>query len=169
MDNSAKTRKDFRSKTELLSGLTGLAFWLLLSAGVAAMGTQFEPGEWYLKLDKPAWTPPNWVFGPVWTLLYIAMAVAVWLVWRTGGWTANRWAILTYLTQLVLNGAWSWIFFGKQSIGLALLDIVFLFVTIVIVLSLFWRRRRVAGLLMLPYALWVGFATALNYQLWTAN
>jgi tryptophan-rich sensory protein len=153
----------------LLAGLLGLAFWLVLSAVVATLGAQFEPGDWYLELDKPGWTPPNWVFGPAWTLLYIAMAVAVWLVWRSGGWTANRQAVLAYLVQLALNGAWSWIFFGEQLIGLALVDIVCLFSMIIVVLALFWRRRRIAGLLMLPYALWVAFATALNYQLWMMN
>jgi tryptophan-rich sensory protein len=169
MEKRTAMGKVIRPSGGLLSGLPGLVFWLVLSAVVATSGARFEPGDWYLELDKPGWTPPNWLFGPVWTLLYIAMAVAVWLVWRAGGWTANRWAVLGYLTQLALNGAWSWIFFGEQLIGLALVDIVCLLFMIIVVLALFWGRRRIAGLLMLPYAIWVGFATALNYQLWIMN
>jgi len=149
--------------------LTGLAFWLSLSFAVAAFGSQFEPGVWYSLLNKPSWTPPGWIFPPVWTFLYIAMAVAAWLVWLQRGWRGNRLALVINTSQLVLNAAWSWLFFGQQQIGLAALDIVILFLLLLVVLALFWKQRRAAGLLILPYALWVGFATALNLQIWRMN
>jgi tryptophan-rich sensory protein len=153
----------------LRANIIGLSFWLVLSALVASFGGLFQPGDWYLALSKPAWTPPGWIFGPVWTFLYIAMAVAAWLVWKTGGWSANRPALAVYGLQLILNGAWSWIFFGEHRIGWALVDIIGLFILISITMSLFWRRRRAAGWLLLPYAVWVGFASVLNYYIVILN
>lgn len=152
-----------------LSGWLGLALWLVASAAVASFGGLFGPGDWYGTINKPSFTPPGWVFGPVWTALYIAMAVAVWLVSRRDGWRANRLAISLYVVQLVFNALWSWIFFGQQEIGWALVNIVALWATIVVVMILFWRRNRSAGWLMLPYVLWVSFASFLNYSLWTLN
>lgn len=153
-----------------LSGkIGGLAVWLLLSFIVASFGALFQTGEWYLTIAKPSWTPPGWIFGPVWTLLYIAMAVAAWLVWLEGGWKANRSALSLYVVQLVFNAAWSWLFFGVHTIGGALIDIVILWLLILATLILFRRRRPAAGLLLVPYALWVGFATALNFQIWRLN
>lgn len=155
--------------TGRLGDVTGLVLWLALSAVVAAFGGMFEPGQWYTQIARPDWTPPNWLFGPVWTFLYVAMAVAAWLVTRSGGWQGNRLALGLYLMQLLLNALWSWLFFGEHLIGLALIDIVCLFVLIAVVMVLFWRVRRAAGLLMLPYGLWVGFAAVLNYRFWVLN
>ncbi len=153
-----------------LSGkIGGLAVWLLLSFIVASFGALFQTGDWYQTIAKPSWTPPGWIFGPVWTLLYIAMAVAAWLVWLEGGWKSNRIALSLYIVQLIFNAAWSWLFFGVHTIGGALVDIVILWLLILTTLILFWRRRPTAGLLLLPYALWVGFATALNFQIWRLN
>jgi len=153
----------------LAVNVASLAVWLLLSFAVAAFGAQFEPGEWYRQLVKPDWTPPGWLFGPVWTFLYIAMAVAAWLVWRKGGMRRNIAPLGFYLLQLIFNGLWSWLFFSRHLIGIALIDIAALLATIIVTTALFMRRQRLAGILMVPYALWVSFATALNAQIFRLN
>jgi translocator protein len=147
----------------------GLAAWLGITFLAAAIGSQFEPGAWYGSLDKPSWTPPNAVFGPVWTVLYLLMAIAAWLVWSARGFSGARTALTLYLLQLALNTAWSWLFFGEHRIGLALLDIVVLWLLIAATLVLFWRIRPVAGWLLVPYLVWVGYAAALNYAIFQAN
>ena len=113
--------------------------------------------------------PPSWVFGPVWTLLYCMMAVAAWLVWRRGGWPAQKKPLGLYLVQWALNALWTPLFFGLQRPGLALADIVALDVVALATLISFWRVKRAAGLLLTPYALWVAFATALNFAIWRLN
>lgn len=144
-----------------------LAISLALVVAAALFGSQFMPGAWYAGLAKPAWTPPNWLFGPAWTTLYLLMALAAWKVWiavrRVDG------ALLLYLVQLVLNALWSWLFFGLQRPDLALANIVVLWLLILATIVLFWRRDRLAGALMLPYLAWVGFATALNLAIWRLN
>lgn len=150
----------------------GLAVLLALCLGAAALGsaaTVPRIDDWYATLNKPLWTPPSWVFGPVWTVLYIAMAVAAWLVWRqreTGGvWVP----LLLFAVQLALNMAWSWLFFGLKSPALGFADIVLLWIAIAATLVAFWGRSRVAGLLLAPYLAWVTFAAALNYSIWQLN
>jgi tryptophan-rich sensory protein len=146
--------------------------WLAFAAvtlAVSALAAQFQPGEWYRQIAKPSWTPPGWVFGPVWTFLYLAMATAAWLVWRKFGWPNARPAMIAYAVQLFFNGLWSWFFFGRQEIGLALIDIVLLWLAILLTTILFFRRVRLAGWLFMPYLLWVSFATALNFQIWRLN
>lgn len=144
-----------------------LAISLALVVAAALFGSQFMPGAWYAGLAKPAWTPPNWLFGPAWTTLYLLMALAAWKVWiavrRVDG------ALLLYLVQLLLNALWSWLFFGLQRPDLALANIVVLWLLILATIVLFWRRDRLAGALMLPYLAWVGFATALNLAIWRLN
>lgn len=144
-----------------------LAISLALVVAAALFGSQFMPGAWYAGLAKPAWTPPDWLFGPAWTTLYLLMALAAWKVWiavrRIDA------ALLLYLVQLVLNALWSWLFFGLQRPDLALANIVVLWLLILATLVLFWRRDRLAGVLMLPYLAWVGFATALNLAIWRLN
>jgi translocator protein len=147
----------------------GLAGWIFATAMAAAFGSLFMPGAWYREIAKPDWTPPDWIFGPVWTLLYFAMAVAAWLVWRKGGWAANRQALSLYLAQLVANGLWSWFFFGLQRPALALVDIVILLVLIVATGLAFWPRSKIAAILFVPYLAWVSFATALNAAIWLMN
>ncbi|HYW75816.1 MAG TPA: TspO/MBR family protein [Gammaproteobacteria bacterium] len=141
----------------------------LLVAGAAAFGGRFRPDEWYEALDKPAWNPPNWVFAPVWMLLYAAMAVAAWFVWRSGSGSVQILGLSFWLAQLVANAAWSWIFFGRHRPGWALLDISVMFVLILATLLVFFRLSRVAGWLMVPYLAWVGFAGCLNAALWVRN
>lgn len=147
----------------------GLALWLAVTFAAAALGARFRPGEWYAGLEKPRWTPPNAVFARVWTMLYLAMAVAAWLVWERGGFAAASAALTAYLVQLIVNAAWSALFFGLHRIGLALLDIVLLWLLIAVTLALFWTPSLAAGLLLVPYLAWVSYATALNIALFRLN
>jgi benzodiazapine receptor len=146
-----------------------LAVWLVLCFSAAALGAIFLPGEWYAALRKPSWNPPAWIFGPAWTTLYIMMAVAAWLVWRRGGCWAQRKPLGLFLLQLVLNAAWTPLFFGWHKPGLAFAEIVMLWFAILATLLVFWKVHRGAGLLLLPYLAWVTFAAALNFTLWRLN
>jgi len=147
----------------------GLAAWLGITFLAAAIGSQFEPGAWYAALDKPSWNPPNWVFAPVWTLLYLLMAVAAWLVWRGAGLAGAGLALGCYLVQLAMNAAWSWLFFGEHRIGVALVEIIVLWFAIALTALLFRRHNRLAALLLVPYLLWVSYASSLNFALWRLN
>jgi translocator protein len=149
------------------SSLLVLVGFLVLTFAVAAFGSQFSPGEWYAQLEKPSWNPPNWIFGPVWTILYALMAVAAWLVWHGG--KLVRPALVLYFVQLALNGVWSWLFFGLERPGLAFAEIVVLWLAIAATLAFFWRVRPLAGALLVPYLLWVSFASVLNFTLWRMN
>ena len=124
---------------------------------------------WYAGLNKPRWTPPNWLFGPVWTILFLAMAFAAWLVWRRAGFTGAGAALGLFFVQLILNALWSYLFFGQHRPDLAFFDIVALWFAILAVTLLFWRLDRVAGALLLPYLAWVSFASCLNFALWKLN
>lgn len=147
----------------------GLAGWLMLCFSAAALGAFFTPGEWYAQLKKPAWNPPGWIFGPVWTALYTLMAVSAWLVWRRGGFTTQGRALGLFLLQLSLNALWSPLFFGLQQPALAFVDILLLWLAILGTVRIFWRVRRNAGILLLPYLAWVTFAAVLNFTLWQLN
>ncbi len=147
----------------------GLVGWLVVSFAAGAVGSRYMPGAWYVALTKPAWTPPSGVFGPVWTVLYVLMAVAAWLVWRRAGFTGSRLALTLFLAQLALNALWSYLFFGIHRPDLAFLEIVVLWAVILWVTVLFWRKVPLAGALMLPYLAWVGFASCLNFALWQLN
>ena len=127
------------------------------------------PGEWYASLTKPTWNPPSFVFAPVWTALYVLMGIAAWLVWREAGFSGARAALSLFLIQLVLNGLWSYLFFGMQKPMFAFFEIIVLWCMILATLAAFWRVRPMAGVLLVPYLCWVGFASVLNYQLWRLN
>lgn len=146
-----------------------LAVALLLVAGAAAFGGRYRPDAWYQALEKPSWNPPNWVFAPVWMVLYAAMAVAAWFAWRSGAGTLRTVGLSLWLAQLVANATWSWIFFGRHRPGWALADINLMFVLILATLLVFFRLSAVAGWLMVPYLAWVGFAGCLNAALWLRN
>src|SRR5690606_20263841 len=118
--------------------------FLAAVAAVGAFGAWFEPGEWYAALEKPVWTPPGWVFGPVWTVLYVLIAVAGWLVWRAVGMGAT---LAAWIVQLVFNGAWSFAMFGAQQIGLAMIIIVMLWLAILAFMVLARLVSRTATLL----------------------
>jgi tryptophan-rich sensory protein len=152
--------------------LLGLAGWILLCLGVAAvsgLATVEGTRTWYPTIAKPSWTPPSWLFGPVWTALYVAMGVAAWRVWRIGGFRAARTALGLFLAQLAVNGLWSPIFFAWHRLGLAVLDIGLLWLLIVATIVAFRRHDRVAALLLLPYLAWVTFASALTVAIWRLN
>ena len=146
----------------------GLAVWIGLPLLAGVVGSQFQPGEWYAGLEKPSWNPPSWVFGPVWTTLYVLMGVASWLVWDRHRGAAQA-ALTLFVVQLIANALWSWLFFGIQSPFLAFIDIVVLWLLIVATTIAFWRLRPIAGALLLPYLAWVTFATALNFAIWRLN
>jgi tryptophan-rich sensory protein len=153
-------------------GLPGLVLALVLCFCAPAIGGLLTRGSvpgWYEEIAKPSWTPPGWLFGPVWTLLYIMMAVAAWLVWLKGGWSGARPALILFGVQLVLNAAWTPIFFGLHKPGLAFAEIVVLWAAIGATLVAFWGVNPVAGLLLVPYWLWVSFASCLNFAIWRLN
>jgi benzodiazapine receptor len=125
---------------------------------------------WYPTLVKPSFNPPAWVFGPVWTVLYVMMGVAAFLIWKTGFETDGvKLALALFAVQLALNGLWSILFFGMRSPGLALVEIVLLWLAIVGTIWSFWRVEPLAGALLLPYWAWVSFASVLNGSLWWLN
>jgi len=138
-------------------------------AGVGSVATSRSVSTWYVALAKPSWTPPGWLFGPVWSALYLMMGVAAWLVWRRAGFSGARLALGLFAAQLVLNAAWSWLFFGFRMPGLAFGELIVLWCAIVATLAAFWRTTAPAGLLMLPYLLWTSFAACLNFAIWRLN
>ena len=149
--------------------LISLALWLVASFAAAGVGSLFTPGEWYAHLRKPAWTPPGYLFGPVWTILYALMGTAAWLIWVRYGFDGARMALTLFVLQLALNAMWSWIFFGLHKPGVAFFEILLLWVAILATVITFWLKRPGEGALLLPYLAWVSFAAALNYAIWRLN
>lgn len=152
-----------------LRNVAALAGWIALSMSAGLIGSQFMPGQWYADLSKPAWNPPAWVFAPVWTTLYVAMGVAAWMVWRRRAWRNVTPALVVFVAQLLLNALWSYIFFGLHRMALASAEIVALLALVVVCAVMFARARAWAGLLLVPYALWVAFASVLTITLWRMN
>jgi tryptophan-rich sensory protein len=150
-------------------GLIVILLVTFLAPVIGASSTASSVGTWYQTLQRPPWSPPNWLFGPVWTLLYLMMAVAAWLVWRRGGEAPVTVPLALYAVQLALNAAWSPLFFGLRSPLYGLICIGLMGPAILATLIAFWRVRPAAGAMMVPYLLWVSFATALNYTLWRLN
>ncbi len=148
------------------NGLSLAAFLALMLGGGTAIGFLTLPGEWYAGLEKPGFNPPNWIFAPVWTTLYVLIAVAGWRIWVKARSSA---AMLLWWAQLALNFAWSPVFFGAHQIGAALAIIVALFAAILLFIANAWRHDRAAALLFAPYALWVGFASVLNGAIFALN
>jgi benzodiazapine receptor len=143
----------------VLVGLLGASF---LVAFVGGLASSAGVDGWYAAAEKPPWTPPNWLFGPVWTVLYTAMAVAAWLVWRRWGWQGARAALVLYAAQLTLNAIWTPLFFGAEQLWLGLVVIVALDVVLAATVVAFFRKSRPAGLLLVPYLIWCLYATTLN-------
>jgi len=151
--------------------------WLVLIGffaiclGAGGLGSFFTANgvrDWYPRLRKPAGTPPSWIFGPVWTALYVLMAISAWLVWREYGRGALP-ALLIFFAQLALNVAWSGIFFGSRMPGVAFLEIVILSLAIIFNCFIFYRLQPISALLLVPYLLWVGYAAYLNFGIWRLN
>lgn len=146
---------------------------IIIANAAGAIGSLFTMAKiptWYAGLMKPAWNPPSWVFGPVWTTLFILMGIAAALVWlQRGKSPLARRALVVYGAQLVLNVLWSVLFFGYQSPGAAFICIIALLVMIAYTIRLFWRVRPLAGWLLVPYIAWVSFASILNFTIWQLN
>ena len=151
--------------------IIGLVAWLIGSFIAAFIGgaASIQAGPFYTQLVRPGWAPPPSIFGPVWTILYALMGLTAWLVWRVGGFRAARSALTLFLVQLALNALWSWLFFAWHRGALAFADILLLWALIVATLIAFWKIRPLAGMLLVPYLLWVTFAAALNYAVWQLN
>jgi tryptophan-rich sensory protein len=149
----------------------GLAGWLAASFVAGGLGAAASAGAagFYGQLTRPPWAPPAWLFGPVWTVLYVMMAVAAWLVWRERGFAGARAALSLYGAQLVANALWSWLFFAWRLGALALGEIVLLWLLVAATIAAFWRVRPLAGALLVPYLAWVTFAAALTFSLWRLN
>ena len=143
--------------------------FVLACAAAAAPGVILRPGEWYRALAKPPWQPPNWLFGPVWFVLYISIAVSGWLVWRHTGLDGAAAALSIYALQLVLNALWSVIFFSLHRPGLAFAEILCLLGSILATIAAFHPLDQMAAYTLIPYAIWVGFAAMLNYRIWRLN
>ena len=143
--------------------------FVLACAAAATPGLVLRPGTWYRQLAKPAWRPPDWLFGPVWLLLYISIAVSGWLVWRKAEPDEAALALGVYALQLLLNGLWSVVFFGLRRPDLAVLEILGLWLSIVATIAAFAAVDEWAALLLVPYLLWVSFAALLNFSIWRLN
>lgn len=148
-----------------------LVGFVLIVAFVSAAGgaiTATSVTTWYAGLDKPSWTPPGWLFGPAWTLLYAMMAVVAWCLWRQRHESpAARFTLRLWFLQLALNCAWSFLFFGLRSPAAGLADILVLLVVLIWIQVRLARERRILAVLWIPYVLWVSFATALNFSIWS--
>jgi translocator protein len=143
--------------------------WLALCFTPTLTAAFVSTDGWFATLNKPVWNPPSWLFGPVWTILYSVMAVSAWLVWREGGWVKQRWPLILFLMQLILNALWTPLFFAAHSPALAFVEIVLLWLMIAATLWSFWPVSRFASLLLIPYLAWVSFAAVLNFTIWQLN
>jgi benzodiazapine receptor len=148
-----------------------LIVFLAICLGAGGLGSFFTAnsvGDWYQRLRKPPGTPPSWVFGPVWTTLYVLMAVSAWLVWREYHLGARA-ALLIFFAQLALNVAWSGIFFGSRMPGIAFAEIVVLWFAVAFNILIFLTLLPLAAYLLLPYWMWVAYAMYLNFRIWQLN
>lgn len=157
----------FNTQNQIL----GLFAWLALAFATATVGAlaSIHAQDFYAALTNPDWAPPAWLFGPVWSLLYLLMAIAAWLVWRKDGLRGARLALTLFVAQLALNALWSWLFFSWHLGAAAFIDILLLWLLILATLATFWRVHVLAGVLLLPYLAWVSFAAALCLAVWRLN
>jgi tryptophan-rich sensory protein len=145
-----------------------VAVFAALNFAAASSGGLFKPGVWYTGLNKPSWTPPNWAFPVVWGLLFALNAWAGWMIWEAIGLSRPD-VLALYVGSLLLNAGWSWLFFGRKRMDLALIDVALLWLSLVAVIAVFWSIRPVAALPVLPYLLWVTVAAALNREMIRLN
>jgi tryptophan-rich sensory protein len=170
--NEPSTKEDWKPSRSTTANVLGLAISLgacFLVAGLGGLATTSSVNDWYLTLKRPEWNPPGWIFGPVWTTLYFMMGIAAWLVWKNSPPEKSRLPIAIFGFHLLLNLFWSILFFGMREVGWAAVEIVILWLFIVLVLLQFMRLDRLAGWLLVPYLLWVSFASFLNYTIWSLN
>ena len=152
--------------------IVGLIVWIAVSFCAGLIGSRFTGpavATWYGSINKPAWTPPSFLFGPVWSTLYLMMGIAGWLIWRKAGFSGAPGAMALFALQLILNAAWSGVFFGLRRFDLAFVEIVVLWLLILATVLAFWRHDAKAGILLFPYLAWVGYASALNFAIWRLN
>ncbi len=145
---------------------------IALTVGLGLLGGIFTATEietWFVQLNKPSWNPPNWLFAPVWTTLYLLMGIAFYMIWKSPASSTKRAAIVIFIIQFILNFAWSYIFFNQHKIGLAFADIILLWLCIFITIVVFSRINKTAAWLLVPYICWVSFASILNYAIWQMN
>lgn len=149
----------------------GLLGWLALTFAAAGLGglASAQAGAFYAALARPAWSPPGWLFGPVWGVLYLLMGVAAWLVWRRHGLRGAAPALGLYVAQLAANALWTWLFFAWRQGAWAFIEILALWLLIAATVAAFWRRQPLAGALLLPYLAWVSFAADLTWAVWRLN
>jgi len=159
------TRKSFKTQS------LGLVGWLVatFAAGIVGAIASARAAAFYGQLSQPGWAPPAWLFGPVWSVLYLCMAVAAWLVWRERGFKGASVALWLFVIQLVANALWTWLFFVLHAGALSMAEILVLWLFIAATIFKFWPVRRLAALLLLPYLAWVSFACALTWSLWRLN
>ncbi|WLD56826.1 tryptophan-rich sensory protein [Salinispirillum sp. LH 10-3-1] len=155
----------------LLKQTIGLAGWLAATFAAAALGAMasVRAESFYLSLELPRWAPPPWLFGPVWSALYLIIAIAAWMVWRVYGFRQAGFALGLFLVQLVANALWTSLFFSWRLGAVAFIEILILWVLIAALIVAFWRLNKVAALLLAPYFAWVSFAAVLTYATWTLN
>lgn len=168
MDNANSVHRTTPAWLQVL-GLVGWIALCLAAAGVGSSVTISQIPTWYAGLNKPSFNPPNWIFGPVWTTLYLMMATSAWLVWAKSGWLEAPGALGLFCFQLLLNTAWSVLFFGLENPLAAAIEIVVLWLAIGATILAFWRHQRFAAILLLPYLAWVSFAAVLNYSIVAIN
>ncbi len=151
--------------------LLSLVAWIVGTSLGAVIGavTARSASAFYAQLERPTWAPPAWAFGPAWTTLYVCMAVAAWRVWRIDGFEGARSELTLYAIQLALNALWSWFFFVRRTGLGATVDVICLLLMIIVTMIAFWKRDPIAGMLFVPYAIWVSFATALTIAVWRKN
>ena len=149
----------------------GLVGWLAASFAAGGLGAiaSANAGSFYGGLSQPSWAPPAWLFGPVWSVLYILIGVSAWLVWRRHGFSGASRALWLFVTQLLANALWTWLFFEWHLGAAALAEILVLWLLIAATAAAFWRLERLAALLLMPYLAWVSFAAALTFSLWRLN
>ncbi len=147
--------------------------WLILCFSTSAIGAfaSSSAGKFYATMVRPSWSPPGWIFGPVWSALFLSMAVAAWLVWRTQHVHnhSKSVALWLFVAQLAANALWSWLFFAWNLGGIAFAEILLLWLLIATTIIAFWRFSKIASLILVPYLLWVTFASVLNWVIWKAN
>lgn len=139
------------------------------AAGIGSRITRSSVNTWYQELHRPEWTPPRWMFAPVWTILYLLMALSAWLVWRDSAWATSRSALLLFAIQLVLNVMWSVVFFGLRQVGFAFGEILLLWMMVIATAVSFLSISLLAAWLLIPYLGWIGFASYLNFRIWQMN
>ncbi len=158
-----------RSAGVLVIGLMVSIALCFLAGGIGSIATTSSVNGWFAEVNKPTWNPPNWIFGPVWSTLFLMMGVSAWLVWKQAGFQNAKFELGWFAFHLLLNILWSVLFFGLQQMGWACVEIVVLWLSIAATMVLFYRHSKLAAGLLIPYLLWVSFAAFLNYTIWRLN